>query len=250
MKLMRSCGLLICIVAIVACTGFADEEKVHPERMPDDYEWSMWIAPSTPPGDQFETYADRLASSLPALHLLAETGVLSPTLDILHAHAQLILHVLEGTDGPHANLVLFVPGETVTNLLAPLRASLDILERTNSRHNSGIVYMKGGLLWVIDWALPQLDAYAREIYRDSTPQYLQARAVGNMIQYLMLQARDSAIACIEATDMGSAAQHLLQTSAFLFAALGSPFSPQTKPVAGMGLYFLTHNLLGWAWFGS
>ena len=250
MKLTRYGRLILCIVVLAACISFADDEKTHPEIKPDNYEWSMWMDPSKPPGDQFESYAEVLVSSLPALHLLSEAGILAPTLDILHSHAQLIIHVLEGTDGPHASLVPFEAGRTVTDLLAPLEASLDLLERTNPRPNSGIVYMRGGLLWVIDWALPQLSAYAQEIFPYSLAQRLQVSAVGTTIQFLMIRALDSAIACIEETDSDNAAQHLLDTSAFLFAALGSPFSPQTQPVSGMGLYFLTHNLLGWTWFGS
>lgn len=243
MKFMKYCCLLVCIVTLTMSIGFADDDKTHPEVRPDNYEWSMWMHPSNPPGDQFENYAKVLADSLPALQLLAQSGLFAPSVDLLHAHAQLIIHVLEGRTGPNANLVPFET-DTVHNLLSPLETPLDFLARTSSRASrSGIIYLRGGLLWVIDWALPQLAAYAQQEFHPLQQSYIEI--AGKQIQSLMLRALDSAIASIGETDFNASAAHLLDTNAFLFAALGSP----SFSVSGTGLYFLTGVILDWTWFG-
>jgi len=295
MKLMKYCGLILLVVTISACIGFGDEEKIHPAVMPEDYEWGMWMSPDMPAGEQFESYAEMLNSILPALQVIAHNGILAPSVEVLHGYAQVIIHGLEGTGGPHGDLVPlereipdigWEPPEgagisdwiehfgsqeefdaflenlgpsPVEELLAPLEPSLRIVYRANStfapwlyaRRNDyiGLIHMRGGALWVIDWALPQLNTYAKEVFADDPGQQLYIEAVGNQIQALMLKAQESAIACIGEDDFDRAAAHMLDVNASLFSALGSSFASSARPVTGTGLYLLTHTLLGWTWFG-
>ena len=230
----------VMLALVLGCTVAASDEKVHPQVMPEDYEWGMWIAPETPPGDQFESYAERLLQGLSGAQFVAYAGLSAPAAEIVHTHAQVVIHVLEGLSGPNGGLVEAGPSSGNT-----IFRDTDGWEALQRQYNGAAVFfLRGGLLWVIDWALPQLDAYAMK-WAPSDPQLtatLQQEA--RRIQQLMLRARGAAVECIAETNRESASAKLLEVSAYLSAAIGS----QAPPPHG-GLYYLTHVLLGWTWFG-
>ena len=240
---------LVLVFLLGVCCAYASEDKTHPEVKPDDYEWSLWMSPSTPPGEQFRGYTRFLVTSLPALQVVAQNGLLAPTTELMHAHARLILKVLEGAQGPNADLCT-MERDSVDDVLDPLTDTLLMLTAMGSFPGTGrgIIYMRGGLLWAIDWGLPQLNAHALEAFPLDPAMRLQIERVGQQIQTLMIQAQDSAVACILEEDYDSAAGHLLDANAFLFSALGSPLSGLTIPPCGTGLYYLMQNLLGWERF--
>jgi len=290
MKLTRYGSLILCIVALSVCIGFAEEEKVHPAIMPEDYEWGMWISPDEPASLHIERYAENLNSIVPALQVIAHNGVVAPSVEVLHGYAQVILHGLEGSGGPHGDLIPLDPemidigwdppeGATIADwiehfgsreaydafvesipnpraeLLAPIQDSLDIVKQTNRTLQRcddciGLITIRGGALWVIDWMLPQLSIYAQEAFPDNPGQQLYIEAMGHQVQMLLQLAQESAVACIYENEYDAAAAHMLNINAYLFAAMGSSLSHGERPVTGTGLYFLIHNLLGWTWFGS
>lgn len=290
MKHTRYGSLILCIVALSVCIGFAEKEKVHPAIMPEDYEWGMWISPDEPASLHIESYAERLNSIVPALQVIAHNGCVAPSVEVLHGYAQVILHGLEGgLGGAHGDLVPLrkeLPdlGETppegaprsawieyvgseealrafedspspTAELLAPIQDSLDVVKRTISTLQRcddciGLITIRGGALWVIDWMLPQLSIYVQEAFPDNPGQQLYIEAMGHQVQTLLQLAQESAVACIYENDYDAAAAHMLNVNAYLFAAMGSSLSHGERPVTGTGLYFLIHNLLGWTWFGS
>jgi hypothetical protein len=98
--------------------------------------------------------------------------------------------------------------------------------------------------------MTQLSIYVKETFLDNPGQQLYIEAMGHQVQTLLQLAQESAVACIYENNYDAAAAHMLNINAYLFAAMGSSLSHGERPVTGTGLYFLTHNLLGWTWFGS
>jgi hypothetical protein len=295
MKLTRTIGLILCIITMFAGIAFADEDRIHPEVMPDDYEWSMWISPDEPAEHHIERYAEKINEIVPALQVIAHNGVVAPSLEVLHGYAQVIIHGLEGSGGPHGDLIplqkeipdlgrempptgsprstwieYFGSEEALTEfedspspkaeLLAPLSDSLDVVKSANSvfrqvsnlypsREYIGLITIRGGAIWAMDWMLPQLSIYAQEVFADNPGQQLYIEALGSQVHSLLQRALDSAVACIGETDYDTAAAHMLDVNAYLFTAMGNSLSPGERPVTATGLFFLMNNLLGWTGFG-
>ena len=95
MNITKSCNLLVCIITCVACVGLANELS----------ECGRDISESQPAEYHIEEYAKTINDIVPALQVIAHNGVTAPSVEVLHGYAQVILHGLEGSGGPHGDLV-------------------------------------------------------------------------------------------------------------------------------------------------
>ena len=95
MKLTKYGVLIICIVTLSACIVFADEEC----------ECGMEIDSSKSAEYHITSYAEMVNSIVPALQVIAHNGAVAPSVEVLHGYAQVIINGLEGSSGPHGNLV-------------------------------------------------------------------------------------------------------------------------------------------------
>ena len=289
MKLTRYGSLILCIVALSVCIGFAEEE-VHPEVISEECDCGIEIDSSQSAEYHITSYTEMINSIVPALQVIAHNGCVAPSVEVLHGYAQVILHGLEGSGGPHGDLIPLDPemidigweppeGATIADwiehfgsreaydafvesipnpraeLLAPIQDSLDVVKQTNSTLRRcddciGLITIRGGALCLIDRTMTQLSIYVQEAFPDNPGQQLYIEAMGHQVQTLLQLAQESAVACIYENEYDAAAAHMLNINAYLFAAMGNSLSHGERPVTGTGLYFLIHNLLGWTWFGS
>jgi hypothetical protein len=289
MNRTRLSSLIACIMALCTFVAFANGEGVNPAVISEDCECGRQIDPSQSAEYHIEKYAETINNIVPALQVIAHNGVVAPSVEVLHGYAQVILHGLEGTGGPHGDLIPLEPeridmswappeGATIADwiehfgsreaydafvesipnptaeLLAPIQDSLDVVKQTNSIFQScddciGLITIEGGALCLVARMLPQLSIYAQQTFPDNPGQQLYIEALGSQVQLLLELAQDSAVACIGETNYDAAVGHMLHINAYLFTAMGNSLSYGERPVTGTGLYFLMHNLLGWTWFG-
>lgn len=288
MKLTRYGRLILCIVALSVCIGFAQEE-VHPEVISEECDCGIEIDSSQSAEYHITSYTEMINSIVPALQVIAHNGCVAPSVEVLHGYAQVILHGLEGSGGPHGDLIPLDPemidigweppeGATIADwiehfgsreaydafvesipnpraeLLAPIQDSLDVVKQTNSTLRRcddciGLITIRGGALCLIDRTMTQLSIYVQEAFPDNPGQQLYIEAMGHQVQTLLQLAQESAVACIYENEYDAASAHMLNINAYLFAATGNSLSHGERPVTGTGLFFLLHNLLGWTWFG-
>ena len=105
MKLTRYGSLILCIVALSVCIGFAQEE-VHPEVISEECDCGIEIDSSQSAEYHITSYTEMINSIVPALQVIAHNGCVAPSVEVLHGYAQVILHGLEGgLGGAHGDLV-------------------------------------------------------------------------------------------------------------------------------------------------